>query len=82
MWSCETVRSEPAVYLFVLPHTPPCFPHALTVSHVLNSSRLLDKFENINDQTVCVAYVPPLNVYWASGRFGRLLAYDPRCACV
>ncbi|KAF5833397.1 WD40-repeat-containing domain protein, partial [Dunaliella salina] len=40
--------------------------------------RLLDKFENINDQPVCVAYVPPINMYWASGRFGRLLAYDPR----
>jgi hypothetical protein len=40
--------------------------------------RLLDKFESINDQPVCVAYVPPTNMYWASGRFGRLLAYDPR----
>mmetsp|Transcript_33374 Transcript_33374/g.84557 ORF Transcript_33374/g.84557 Transcript_33374/m.84557 type:complete len:866 (-) Transcript_33374:212-2809(-) len=40
--------------------------------------RLLDKFENINDQPVCAAYVPPINMYWASGRFGRLVAYDPR----
>ncbi|KAJ9524068.1 hypothetical protein QJQ45_022573 [Haematococcus lacustris] len=40
--------------------------------------RLLDKFTSINDQPVCVAYVPPTNMYWASGRFGRLVAYDPR----
>ncbi|GFH06088.1 uncharacterized protein HaLaN_00660, partial [Haematococcus lacustris] len=39
---------------------------------------LLDKFTSINDQPVCVAYVPPTNMYWASGRFGRLVAYDPR----
>jgi hypothetical protein len=39
---------------------------------------LLDKFENINDQPVAVAYVPSTKQYWASGRFGRLLAYDPR----
>ncbi|KAJ9523676.1 hypothetical protein QJQ45_020098 [Haematococcus lacustris] len=42
------------------------------------ASRLLDKFTSINDQPVCVAYVPPTNMYWASGRFGRLVAYDPR----
>ncbi|KAG2444756.1 hypothetical protein HXX76_001500 [Chlamydomonas incerta] len=40
--------------------------------------RLLDKFESINDQPVAVAYVPSTNMYWASGRFGRLVAYDPR----
>ncbi|GFH06432.1 uncharacterized protein HaLaN_01062 [Haematococcus lacustris] len=40
--------------------------------------KLLDKFTSINDQPVCVAYVPPTNMYWASGRFGRLVAYDPR----
>jgi len=40
--------------------------------------RLLDKFENINDQPVCVSYVPSTNMYWASGRFGRLVAFDPR----
>jgi len=40
--------------------------------------RLLDKFENINDQPVCVAYVAPTNTYWASGRFGRLNVVDPR----
>lgn len=40
--------------------------------------RLLDKFENINDQPVCVAYVASTNTYWASGRFGRLNAFDPR----
>ena len=38
------------------------------------------RFENINDQPVCVAYVPPTHMYWASGRFGRLMAYDPRYA--
>ncbi|KAL6755154.1 WD40-repeat-containing domain protein, partial [Haematococcus lacustris] len=44
----------------------------------MEGSRLLDKFTSINDQPVCVAYVPPTNMYWASGRFGRLVAYDPR----
>ena len=38
----------------------------------------MDKFESINDQPVAVAYVPSTNMYWASGRFGRLVAYDPR----
>lgn len=40
--------------------------------------RPLDRFEAINDQAVAVAVVPRINVYWASGRFGRLLAYDPK----
>eukprot|EP00201_Polytomella_parva_P021851 CAMPEP_0175043714 /NCGR_PEP_ID=MMETSP0052_2-20121109/3361_1 /TAXON_ID=51329 ORGANISM="Polytomella parva, Strain SAG 63-3" /NCGR_SAMPLE_ID=MMETSP0052_2 /ASSEMBLY_ACC=CAM_ASM_000194 /LENGTH=378 /DNA_ID=CAMNT_0016306845 /DNA_START=48 /DNA_END=1181 /DNA_ORIENTATION=- len=40
--------------------------------------RLLDKFENINDQSVTVSYVPGTNMHWASGRFGRLVAFDPR----
>ncbi|GAX81669.1 hypothetical protein CEUSTIGMA_g9097.t1 [Chlamydomonas eustigma] len=40
--------------------------------------RLLDKFENINTQPVCVAYIASTNMYWGSGRFGRLMAFDPR----
>ncbi|MEW5312499.1 MAG: hypothetical protein WDW38_004130 [Sanguina aurantia] len=40
--------------------------------------RLLDKFEAINDQPVAVAYISSTNMYWAGGRFGRLVAYDPR----
>ena len=40
--------------------------------------RLLDKFENINTQPVCVAYVASTNMYWGSGRFGRLVGFDPR----
>ncbi len=59
-----------------------CMPvaplNARPVSNSAHAHRLLDKFENINDQPVCVAYVPPINMYWASGRFGRLLAFDPR----
>lgn len=27
---------------------------------------------------MAVAYLPSTNMYWASGRFGRLVAYDPR----
>ncbi len=45
---------------------------------LIQPDRLLDKFESINDQPVAVAYVPSTNMYWASGRFGRLVAYDPR----
>eukprot|EP00798_Chlamydomonas_sp_ICE-L_P013183 gene13183-30648_t len=43
--------------------------------------RLLDKFENISDSSVNVAYIASTNLYWASGRMGRLLAYDPRAPC-
>lgn len=40
--------------------------------------RCLDTFENVSNRPVSVAYVPSTNCYWATGRFNKIWACDPR----
>lgn len=40
--------------------------------------RCLDKFEGLSTQPVHVAYLPHTNNWWATGRFSRVAALDPR----
>lgn len=40
--------------------------------------RCLDKFEGLSNRPVHVAYLPHLNNWWATGRFSKVAALDPR----
>lgn len=40
--------------------------------------RCLDKFEGLSSQPVHVAYLPQTNTWWATGRFSKIAALDPR----
>jgi hypothetical protein len=40
--------------------------------------RCLDKFEGLSNQPVHVAYLSQTNLWWATGRFSKVAALDPR----
>lgn len=46
--------------------------------HTPAACRCLDKFEGLSSKPVHVCYLPHTNNWWATGRFSKVAALDPR----
>lgn len=44
--------------------------------------RCLDRFESLSNKPISVAHLPQINQWWATGRFGKVAAFDPRSPAI
>jgi hypothetical protein len=56
----------------------PCCIISQCVLCTLVACRCLDKFEGLSNKPVHVCYLPHTNNWWATGRFSKVAALDPR----
>jgi hypothetical protein len=74
----ERVVPRPTHNLCIVPRSCRSPPPTQTTP----ACRCLDRFDGLSSQPVHVAHLPQLNVWWASGRGGRVAVLDPRAPAV